>query len=141
MSFSDLFGSGEHLRNLGHFASIVNLAAVDGEINSEEEEQLRRFARKLDIDEEEYNLVLKNPKSFPINPHNNVQERLERLYDLLKIIFSDHEIDEEEMDLLKKYAIGLGFSGEASEGIIRRSVQIFSGKLDFDDYLYLLRKE
>ena len=85
--------------------------------------------------------MLKNPKSFPINPHNNVQERLERLYDLLKIIFSDHEIDEEEMDLLKKYAIGLGFSGEASEGIIKRSVQIFSGKLDFDDYLYLLRKE
>lgn len=141
MSFSDLFGSGEHLRNLGHFASIVNLAAVDGEINAEEEEQLRRFARKLDIGEEEYSLVLKNPKSFPINPHNNVQERLERLYDLLKIIFSDHEIDEEEMDLLKKYAIGLGFSGEASEGIIKRSVQIFSGKLDFDDYLYLLRKE
>ena len=141
MSFSDLFGSGEHLRNLGHFASIVNLAAVDGEINAEEEEQLRRFARKLDIGEEEYSLVLKNPKSFPINPHNNVQERLERLYDLLKIIFSDHEIDEEEMDLLKKYAIGLGFSVEASEGIIKRSVQIFRGKLDFDDYLYLLRKE
>lgn len=141
MSFSDLFGSGEHLRNLGHFASIVNLAAVDGDINAEEEEQLRRFAKKLDIDEEEYNLVLKNPKSFPINPHNNVQERLERLYDLLRIIFSDHEIDEEEMDLLKKYAIGLGFSGEASDGIIKRSVQIFSGKLDFDDYLYLLRKE
>jgi len=141
MSFSDLFGSGEHLRNLGHFASIVNLAAVDGDINAEEEEQLRRFAKKLDIDEEEYNLVLKNPKSFPINPHNNVQERLERLYDLLRIIFSDHEIDEEEMVLLKKYAIGLGFSGEASDGIIKRSVQIFSGKLDFDDYLYLLRKE
>lgn len=141
MSFSDLFGSGEHLRNLGHFASIVNLAAIDGEINKHEEEQLRRFARKLDIGEEEYSLVLKNPKSFPINPHNNVQERLERLHDLLKIIFSDHEIDEEEMDLLKKYAIGLGFSSEASEGIIRRSVQIFSGNISFEDYLYLLRKE
>ena len=141
MSFSDLFGSGEHLRNLGHFASIVNLAAVDGEINAREEEQLRRFAGKLDIGEEEYSLVLKNPKSFPINPHNNVQERLERLHDLLKIIFSDHDIDDEEMDLLKKYAIGLGFSSEASEGVIKRSVQIFSGQIDFEDYLYLLRKE
>lgn len=141
MSFSDLFGSGEHLRNLGHFASIVNLAAVDGDINVHEEEQLRRFARKLDIDEEEYTLVLKNPKSFPINAHNNVQERLERLHDLFKIVFSDHEIDEEEIDLLKKYAIGLGFSSEVSEGIIKRSVQIFSGKISFEDYLYLLRKE
>lgn len=141
MSFSDLFGSGEHLRNLGHFASIVNLAAVDGDINEEEEAQLRRFARKLDIEEEEYTLVLKNPKSFPINPHHSVQERLERLHDLFKIVFSDHYIDDEERDLLQKYAIGLGFSSEASEGIIKRSVQIFSGKISFDDYLYLLRKE
>ena len=70
-----------------------------------------------------------------------MQERLERLHDLLKIIFSDHDIDDEEMDLLKKYAIGLGFSSEASEGVIKRSVQIFSGQIDFEDYLYLLRKE
>ena len=49
MSFSDLFGTGEHLRNLGHFAAIVNLAAADGEINKYEEAQLKRFAAKLDI--------------------------------------------------------------------------------------------
>ena len=49
MSFSGLFGSGEHTRNLGHFAAIVNLAAVDGEINDEEKVVLERLARKLDI--------------------------------------------------------------------------------------------
>ena len=40
MSFSDLFGSGEHLRNLGHFSAIVHLASVDGEINELEGVQL-----------------------------------------------------------------------------------------------------
>ena len=49
MSFTDLFESGEHSRNLGHFASIVNMAAVDGEINIEEEKMLKRLARKLDV--------------------------------------------------------------------------------------------
>ena len=49
MSFVDLFGSGEHLRNLGHFAAIVNLAAIDGEINAKEEIHLQRFARSVDI--------------------------------------------------------------------------------------------
>ena len=58
MSFSDLFGSGEHLRNFSHFAAIVNLAAVDGAINKAEENLLRRFARKLDITESEYKKVL-----------------------------------------------------------------------------------
>lgn len=141
MSFSDLFGTGEHLRNLGHFASIVNLAAVDGEINEHEEAQLKRFAAKLDIHEEEYTKVLKNPTAFPIHPNNSVQGRLERLHDLFKIIFADHMIDEEEEELLKKYAIGLGFSSEVSEGIIKRSIQIFSGQISFDDYYYLLNKE
>lgn len=141
MSFSDLFGTGEHLRNLGHFAAIVNLAAADGEINQREEEQLKRFAAKLDINEEEYTKVLKNPTAFPIHPNNSVEGRLERLHDLLKIIFADHEIDEEEEEMLRKYAIGLGFSENVAKGIIKRSIQIFSGQINFEDYVYLLNKE
>lgn len=141
MSFSDLFGTGEHLRNLGHFAAIVNLAAVDGEINAREEAQLRRFAMKLNIGEEEYSKILKNPTAFPLHPNNSIEGRLERLHDLFTIIYSDHEIDDEEEELLRKYAIGLGFSDEVAAGIIKRSIQIFSGKLDFDDYRYLLHKE
>jgi len=141
MSFSDLFGSGEHLRNLSHFASIVNLAAVDGEINNDEELLLKRFARKLDVSQEEYAKVLENPKSFPLSSYNSIERRLERLHDLFKIIFADHEIDEEEIELVKRYAIGLGFSSQASEGIIKRSIQIFSGQLNFEDYRYLLEKE
>ena len=61
MSFTDLFESGEHSRNLGHFASIANIAAVDGELNEEEEKLLKRIARKLDIDEDEYKAVIKDP--------------------------------------------------------------------------------
>lgn len=141
MSFSDLFGSGEHLRNLSHFANIVNLAAIDGEINDEEEALLKRFARKLDISKDEYKRVIENPTSFPITGSNNVERRLERLHDLFKIIFADHEIDAEETELIKRYAIGLGFSSQASEGIIERSIQIFRGQLSFEDYRYLLEKE
>ncbi|TVZ25966.1 hypothetical protein JM83_0908 [Gillisia sp. Hel_I_86] len=141
MSFLDLFGSGEHLRNLGHFAAIVNLAVVDGDINAEEEIQLQRFARKLNIDESEYSKVLENPTAFPIQPPNSIERRLERLHDLFVIIFADHIIEDQEAELIKKYAIGLGFSNETAEAIIKRSIDIFSGHLSFDDYRYLLNKE
>ena len=141
MSFSDLFGSGEHLRNLGHFAAIVNMATVDGEIKPEEQKVLERFARKLDISESEYSKVIENPNAFPVNPPNNFERRLERLHDLFTIIFADHEIDSNEAYLIKKYAIGLGFSTETAEDLIKRSVQIFSGKLNFEDYRYLLEKK
>ncbi|MEP6261528.1 MAG: TerB family tellurite resistance protein [Gillisia sp.] len=140
MSFLDLFGSGEHLRNLGHFAAIVNMAAVDGEITPGEEILLRRFASKLDVSDDEYNKVIENPNLFPIHPPNSYERRISTLHDLFVIIYANHEMDEEEAILLKKYAIGLGFSEAQADKIITRSIQIFTGALDFEDYKYLLTR-
>lgn len=140
MSFSDLFGSGEHVRNLGHFAAIANMAAVNGELSEKEEKLLKRFAIKLDIEEEEYTKVLENPNAYPIHPPNSYERRLSSLHDLFIIIYANHEMDKEEESLLKKYAISLGFSKEESEKIITRSIQIFTGNLDFEDYKFLLKR-
>jgi uncharacterized tellurite resistance protein B-like protein len=141
MSFTDLFESGEHSRNLGHFASIVNIAAVDGALNASEEAMLKRFARKLEIHESEYNEILKNPSKYPINPHNAAEKRLERMHDLFEMIFADNEIDDEELHLIEKYAIGLGYTEELAAKLIKRSIDIYSGGLDFEDYRYLLNKK
>lgn len=141
MSFSDLFGSGEHQRNLTHFSAIVNLAAIDGEINSEEKAVLKSLARKLDINKEDYKKAIAHPNSFPVNPPNTSEQRLERLYDLLTVIFADHVMDPQEGFLLKKYAVALGFSSETSNAIIKRSIEILSGRISFDDYLYLLNRK
>ncbi|GHC43188.1 tellurite resistance TerB family protein [Ulvibacter litoralis] len=141
MSFTDLFESGEHKRNLGHFASIANIASVDGAINAEEEKMLKRFARKLDIEEAEYLEVLKNPSKYPINPPNNSEKRLERMHDLFEMVFADHEIEDNERVLIEKYAIGLGYSEALAEKLIKRSIEIYSGGLDLEDYQYLLNKK
>jgi uncharacterized tellurite resistance protein B-like protein len=141
MSFTDLFESGEHKRNLGHFASIANIASIDGALNAEEEKLLKRFARKLDIDESEYEEVLKNPGKYPINPPNDADRRLERMHDLFEMIFADHEIDDHERFLIERYAIGLGYSVELAQQLIKRSIEIYSGGLDLEDYRYLLNKK
>jgi uncharacterized tellurite resistance protein B-like protein len=140
MAIADLYTSGEHRRNLAHFAALATLASVDGEVSKEEKLLLDRFATKLDITQAEYNEVLKKENKYPIEAPHDSEKRLERLYDLFRIVYSDHEMDIEEKILVKKYAIGLGFSGEKADKVIERSVQIFSGKLDFEDYLYLMKK-
>jgi uncharacterized tellurite resistance protein B-like protein len=141
MSFTDLFESGEYKRNLGHFASIANMAAVDGALNADEEQLLRRFARKLDIDESVYEEVLKNPTKYPINPPIDADRRLERMHDLFEMIFADHEIDDPERQLIEKYAIGLGYTQEIAASLIKRSIEIYQGGLDMEDYRYLLNKK
>ncbi|MBL4664010.1 MAG: TerB family tellurite resistance protein [Flavobacteriaceae bacterium] len=141
MSFKDLFKSGEHSRNLSHFASIVNLASIDGSLNPEEEKLIKRFARKLNVSEEVYAEVLKTPSSFPLNPPNSADKRLERMHDLFEIIFVDHDIDEEERTLIERYAIGLGYTEDHAQTLIKRSIQIYSGGLDMEDYRYLLNRK
>jgi uncharacterized tellurite resistance protein B-like protein len=141
MSFTDLFESGEHNRNLAHFASIVRIASVDGELNVEEEYKLKRFARKLDVTDEEYNEVLKNPKKYHLSPPYGADKRLELMHDLFEMIFADNIIDEDELHLVEKYAIGLGYTQELATKLINRSIKIYSGGLDFEDYKYLLKRD
>ncbi len=141
MTFKDLYQSGAHKRNLGHFASIANMASVDGALGEEEEKMLKRFARKLDIAAEEYEEVLKNPGKYPINPPNDADTRLERMHDLFEMIFADNEIDDEERSLIEKYAIGLGYTEELANKLIKRSIAIYQGGLDLEDYRYLLNRK
>ena len=140
MSIADVFASGEHKSNLGHFASIVNLAVIDGAINSDEELILKKLAKKLGIVDSEYSEIISNPGSFQMIPPISKSERLEKLYDFFKIIYSDHVVDDEEMGLLKKHACALGFSEEDSHDVIEKSLKIFGGQISFDDYEYLIYK-
>ena len=140
MPILDLYNHSEKRRNLAHFAAIATLAAVDGEVNPQEMRLLQSFANKLDISEAEFKEVMKKSNKYPIDPQNSSEKRLERLFDLFKIIFADNEFDHDEMVLLKKYAIGLGYTSEKADKIIEKSIAIFRGRIDFEDYLYLLKK-
>ncbi|PQB05274.1 hypothetical protein [Aureitalea marina] len=140
MSFTDLFYSGTHKRNLAHFASMVTLAAEDGVVTKKEEQLLKIFARRLNIEEVDYNKIVKDPSKYPIMPTNSADKRLERLMDLFKMMLIDKEIAEEELKLIRRYAIALGFTEEHADRIIKRSIDIFNGEISLDEYKYLLER-
>ncbi len=140
MSILDLFESPMHRNNIGHFAAIVHIAAIDGLVNEQEEKVINAFASALDITDEEYKDIMKNHSKYPLITVYDVKKRLHILYDLFKIVFSDNEIDELEIKAVKMYAIGLGFPIDKAEAIIEKSIDIFSGKISFSNYKYLLEK-
>lgn len=141
MSISELYESGTQKNNITHFAAIVSIAKVDGQINEKEYNLLSKFARKLDIGEEQFKRIVTKQEGYSINPPSRKSERLEYLFDLFKMIFSDHDIDDEEIKLVKRYVIGLGYSGDMAENVIKKSIKIFRGDIDFEDYQYLINKE
>lgn len=140
MPILDLYNHSEKRRNLAHFAAIASLAAVDGAVNPAEKEILDRFAYKLNITDAEYKEVMKKENKYPIEAPFEMQKRYERLYDFFRIIFSDHGIDAEEEDLVRKYAIGIGFSSKMADKVLKRSTEIFSGQIPFEDYLLLMER-
>ena len=141
MAFSNLFEHGEKSRKLSHFASMLKMAMVDGIVQEQEMNLLKRFASKLDVTDEEFQKIKKNPELYPMEPANSADVRLERMLDLFKIIFADNEIDDEEKRLVERYAIGLGYTEEQAAKLIRKSISIFQGGLDLEDYRYLLNRD
>ncbi|MDO7569278.1 MAG: TerB family tellurite resistance protein, partial [Flavobacteriaceae bacterium] len=68
MSISDIYSSGFKNRNRDHFAAIVRVALSDGIINDDEQAFLNRTAINLEVEEEEYQNILKNADTYKINP-------------------------------------------------------------------------
>lgn len=139
MSFSSLFVSGASARNKSHFATLVTLAQASG-VKEEEKLILKKFKRRLDISEADYHAILKNPEHYPVTPPNSSEERIQWLHDLFKIVFIDHQMDEVEHKLLKRYATAIGYDDEQATYLVKRSIEIFQGHLSLEDYRYLLNK-
>ncbi len=134
MSISDLFDSGFKTRNEDHFAAIVRVAMDDGIISEEEKLFLDRLARNLDISDLEYKKILKDYQSHPINPPTSYESRLERLYDLARMVYVDHIKEDKQVVLLKKIGIGLGFSPKNVMYVIDKALTLVNEGVDLDTF-------
>lgn len=135
MSFSDLFDSGFKKRNEDHFAAIVRVAMSDGVITDSEKAFLDRLATRLDVSEIEYKQILKDYKSHPINPPTSYDVRLERLYDLARMVWADDIEGPNQHWLLEKLCIGLGFNSANVKYIADKALALAHDKVDLDAFI------
>lgn len=140
MPIIDLYEHSEQRHNLAHFATLASLAAVDGEINPDEKAILDKFAFKLNITDDEYKEVMKKDNKYPIQTPHSGEKRLKRLHEFFQMAFADQSVEEDQMRFIERYAIGLGYSPDRALEIIQKSYDIFSGKIAFEDYQYLMEK-
>jgi uncharacterized tellurite resistance protein B-like protein len=139
MSISDLFDSGFRKRNEDHFAAIVRVAMDDGKITVEEKAFLDRLSKNLEISEVNYKKILKNYKSHPINHPLAYDRRLERLYDLARMVYADHIKDESEVKLLHKIAVGLGFSAVNVNYIVDKALKLVHSGANLEEFILAIK--
>ena len=136
MSFSDLFDSEFKTRNKGHFSAIVRVALSDGTISPEEKVFLDRLAQRLDISADEYQEILEQPSKYAINPPYLHTQRLERLYDLARMVEVDHQLGDMKELLLQKFALALGFTPGNVIYIVDKALKLAEQKVDLDTFVY-----
>jgi uncharacterized tellurite resistance protein B-like protein len=136
MSISDLFDSGFKNRNKGHFSAIVRVALSDGEITPEEKEFIDRLARNLEISKDEYEEIMENPMKYPINPPYLYIHRLERLYDLARMVYADHVLGPKQKEILTKFSLALGFTPSNVHYIVDKALSLLVLNVDLDTFLF-----
>jgi len=136
MSISDLFDSEFKSRNKGHFSAIVRVALADGNISSEEKTFLDKLAHKLDISKDEYVEIFENPHKYPINPPTMYSQRLERLYDLGRMVHVDHQLGDKQDLMLKRFGLALGFTPGNVNYIVDKAMKLIDAKVDLDTFMY-----
>ena len=140
MMYSKLFDSGFKKRNQDHFAAIVRIAMEDNVITEEEKAFLDRLARNLEISEAVYNTILKHYKTHPINPPVTSERRLERLFDLARMVYADQIKDKHEVQILTKIAIGLGYTSDP-ETVVNKALQLVGDtSIDIETFIEKMKK-
>ncbi|MHA7842019.1 MAG: tellurite resistance TerB family protein [Winogradskyella sp.] len=140
MSISDLFDSGFKKRNEDHFAAIVRVAMSDGVINDAEKAFLDRLATRLEISEIDYKTILKDYLNHPINPPTSYDKRLERLYDLARMVWADHIEGPNQVSLLEKLCIGLGFNPDNVKYIADKALTLVHYEVDLDEFTEKMKR-
>ena len=134
MSISDLYMGIGLKRNISHFANMVKVAVSDNVITREEMELLEKIAKKFNIDKDKFKEILKNPDKIPTIAYLDCEERIERLYDLLKMISADHKTAKSEVSTLRKIVTGLAFPIHNIDTIVNCAIEIDMDKTNLDSF-------
>lgn len=115
---------------------MVRVAMTNGSISEAEKTFLDRLARKFELSDSEYEEILESPLKFPINPPYLHTQRLERLFDLARMVHVDHHLGNEQELLLEKFALALGFTPGNTAYIVDKALKLVAQNVDSETFIY-----
>ena len=134
MSLLELFRGGEHNRAISYFSSLVKIAFTDNALEKAEFEFLKKMAIKLNIDDAQFTKILENPDKHPIKAPFDYNDRIEQLYYFTQMIFMDDDIDIDEVLLVRKLIVGLGFPAKNAEKLADEAIHLVMNDNNLDDF-------
>jgi uncharacterized tellurite resistance protein B-like protein len=119
MNFSDFITSHGKRVNKSAFIHLVQISKTDGKIQKDELELLKREGLKFGLTEPEIDKLIHSEKDHHYTPPYSLEEKFDHLYNLAEMILADDVIKENEIKMIKKFAIESGFEYSKIDGLIK----------------------
>lgn len=95
-----------------HFLRLYQMALSDDQFDVLELQMLYHFADERGIPREELDKLFQNPVNTEFVIPEELNTRIEYLYDFTRIIWADGKITDDELNMLKKYCRKFNFLDE-----------------------------
>jgi uncharacterized tellurite resistance protein B-like protein len=115
--------------------SLVATAYSDGFFDSRELYIINQRAKELGLDSSEIIEIIRNPEVGEFISPITQEEKLEFMFDLMKVIYADKLIDESEIKIFYKYLNKLSFRNEVHDSIFNVIKEAVQNDISFDSFL------
>jgi len=140
MSLLDLFTSGEHKKARSYFAALVKIAFADDAMDKDELKYLENMASRMGIHDDEFTKILEHPEKYPLESPLDYNDRIEQLYRFIHMIYSDEEIKLNEVEVVRKLAVGLGFPTDNADKVTDEAIHLVMNSNDLDDFTRAIKQ-
>ena len=141
MSVLEHFDHPEKKQDKEHFTHLIQIALADGKIENSELEMLYSSGKKLGLTKEEIDILLEDSKKSAYIPPYELAKRFEQLYDIIKMVYADGQVNNNEMRLTTGLAIKLGFTEEEIPFLLALLINGVKNGEDEEDLLAMYKKK
>lgn len=122
-----------------HFLRLYQMAICDDNFSSLELKMLYRFAEERGITSKNLDEILMNPVDTKNALPHTLEDKVDYLYDLVLMIWADHQVDDNERSALEKYIKLFGFVEENALAIADYLLEAVKNGKTKSDILYELQ--
>ncbi len=101
-----------------HFLRLYQMAICDDNFSPLELKALYKSAEERGISQKNLDEILLNPINSKLTIPENIEEKIDYLYDLTVMIWADGEVSPNEKSALEKYVLMFGFMEENALQIV-----------------------
>jgi uncharacterized membrane protein YebE (DUF533 family) len=115
--------------------SLVATAYSDGFFDSRELFIINQRAKELGLESSDILEIIRNPEVAEFVSPVTQEEKLEFMYDLMRVIYADKIIDPSEEKIFYKYLGKLSFNPELHDDLFNLIKEAVQNNLEFDRFL------